>query len=254
MSRAPIIQAYKALLESQKLTPNKAQAALAERLGLLQTTLVTSEKDEELKGVYIYGSVGTGKSRIADLFSNTIPREVSHRRVHFHEFLMDIHTRLHRLRSQSGYQGDPLFGIGTELVKRESRVLCFDEFQVSDIADAMILKRLFAGIWQAGGVMVATSNRHPENLYERGLNRPLFVPFIKELQQRCDVWHMEGQLDYRLRTSGKEDERDTVFFAEQDAFEASLQESTKGEPLIPTIIKVMMGRELAVHACVVPAG
>jgi protein AFG1 len=254
MNKAPVLQAYKQLLNTQKLAPNASQTALAERLGKLQTQLIAEDAEKELKGVYIYGSVGTGKSRIADLFSETMPRQVSHRRVHFHEFLMDIHSRLHKERSQSGYKGDPLFDIGAELVQKESRVLCFDEFQVSDIADAMILKRLFAGIWQAGGVMVATSNRHPQNLYERGLNRPLFVPFIQELQKRCDVWHMEGQLDYRLRTSGKQDERDTVLFVDNAAFEASLKDAVKGEPLVPTVLKVMMGRELAVKACIVPAG
>jgi protein AFG1 len=80
----------------------------------------------------------------------------------------------------------------------------FDEFQVTDIAGAMILKRLFGAIWDGGGVMVATSNRHPESLYERGLNRPLFLPFIKELQRRCEVWKMLGDQDYRMTTAGKE--------------------------------------------------
>lgn len=203
--------------------------------------------DIQESGLYIYGNVGTGKSRIADLFSSTIPASVSRRRVHFHEFMMDIHARLHRARSSPGYEGDPLLQIGRQ-VREESRVLCFDEFQVSDIADAMILKRLFGSIWDAGGVMVSTSNRHPNDLYERGLNRPLFIPFIKELQKRCQVWKMEGNQDYRMATQGKEDDRDQVFFTDETKYNESLDSATRSGALSERVIPVMMGRALTVQA------
>lgn len=245
MNRGAIHHAYRALLERNRLTHNSGQAALVDRLAKLQESLCSSEEEEI--GIYIYGDVGTGKSRIADLFALTLPDQVSRRRVHFHEFMMDIHSRLHRARSQSSYLGDPLVQIGRE-VRNESRVLCFDEFQVSDIADAMILKRLFGSIWENGGLMVSTSNRHPNDLYEKGLNRPLFVPFIKELQRRCEVWRMEGHEDYRLRTRDNVNDRDQVFFTDESEFNASLQHVTQNEPLKSMTIPVMMGRELHVQA------
>ncbi len=111
---------------------------------------------------------------------------------------MDIHMRLHHARSQTYYSGDPLIQIGRD-VRNESRVLCFDEFQVTDIADALILRRLFGAIWESGGVMVSTSNRPPEKLYENGLNRSLFLPFIGELNRRCEIWEMKGDEDYRMK-------------------------------------------------------
>lgn len=245
MNRSAIHQAYKSLLEKKRLTRNPGQAALVDRLAKLQESLCNS--NEPQRGVYIYGDVGTGKSRIADLFASTLPEQVSRRRVHFHEFMMDIHSRLHSARSQSSYSGDPLIQIGQE-VRNESRVLCFDEFQVSDIADAMILKRLFGSIWDNGGLMVSTSNRHPDNLYEKGLNRPLFVPFSKELQRRCEVWKMEGHEDYRLRTKDNQNDRDQLFFTDKDEFDASLRQVAHDEPLTSMLIPVMMGRELHIQA------
>jgi protein AFG1 len=243
MSKSSIHAAYKSLLTSGRLTTNPGQAALVNRLATLQNTLV--ESSEPQNGVYIYGSVGTGKSRIADLFAATMPFAVSKRRIHFYEFMMDIHSRLHTARSQSTYRGDPLVEIGRK-VRDESRVLCFDEFQVTDIADAMILKRLFGAIWNAGGVMVATSNRHPNMLYEKGLNRLLFLPFIAELQQRCDVWKLKGEQDYRMTMASSEKERQTIFFTKQNDFLESLSSLTKNSPLKPMEIPVMMSRTLHV--------
>jgi peroxisome-assembly ATPase len=155
MIRTSLHAAYKRLLERCYLTPNPSQAALVDRLSGLQQSLADLNYDQG--GLYIYGDVGTGKSRLADLFAATMPPSISTRRVHFHEFMMDIHSRLHHARSVAGYSGDPLPQIGRE-VRNESKVLCFDEFQVTDIADAMIIKRLFGAIWDNGGAMVATSN------------------------------------------------------------------------------------------------
>jgi peroxisome-assembly ATPase len=251
MPKTSIHAAYKLLLDSGRLTTNPGQAALINRLAALQRTLV--ESSDPQNGVYIYGAVGTGKSRIADLFAATMPREVSKRRIHFYEFMMDIHTRLHRARSQAHYSGDPLVQIGRE-VRNESRVLCFDEFQVTDIADAMILKRLFGAIWESGGVMVSTSNRHPTKLYEKGLNRSLFLPFIHELQQRCAVWKLEGDQDYRMTTASSEQERRAVFFTNKEEFWDSLSIATKGASLEPMAIPVMMGRTLHVEGTKIANG
>jgi len=225
MSRSALHAAYKKLLDKGRLTPNPSQAALVDRLSRLQKSLADSEYDEG--GLYIYGDIGTGKSRLADLFAATMSPTISTRRVHFHEFMMGIHSRLHSARSVAGYSGDPLVQIGRD-VRHESKVLCFDEFQVTDVADAMILKRLFGSIWDSGGVMVATSNRHPERLYEKGLNRPLFLPFIKELRRRCEIWKMEGNQVYRMSTAGKGKERETVFFMDPEEFEKSLARATSG--------------------------
>ena len=245
MSTSQLHAAYALLVSKGRLSTNASQASLVDRLSLLQHTLINERNAQG--GLYIYGSVGTGKSRIADLFASTLPPAVSKRRIHFHEFMMDIHSRLHRARSVPGYTGDPLIQIGRE-VRKESRVLAFDEFQVSDIADAMILKRLFGAIWESGGVMVATSNRHPENLYEKGLNRSLFLPFIAELQRRCEVWKLEGNQDYRMSSAGKEAGRVTVFFEDQHDFEDSLRIATNAAPPNPMTIQVMMNRVLKVQS------
>lgn len=245
MSKTSIHAAYKTLLTNGRLTTNPGQAALVNRLAKLQDNLVEFP-DEPQNGVYIYGSVGTGKSRIADLFAHTMPSGISKRRIHFYEFMMDIHSRLHVARSQSTYRGDPLVEIGRK-VREESKILCFDEFQVTDIADAMILKRLFGAIWNAGGVMVATSNRHPNMLYEKGLNRSLFLPFIAELQQRCEVWKLEGEQDYRMTMALGEAESENIFFIDQHAFQQSLAEATNNAPFQPLEIQVMMSRKLHVE-------
>ena len=242
MSRISLQAAYEALLARQRLSPNPSQAALVTRLAGLQAELTVPYTSP--KGVYIYGSVGTGKSRIADLFSSTLPPSASSRRIHFHEFMMDIHTRLHHARSQASFAGDPLLQIGRD-VKNESRVLCFDEFQVTDIADALILRRLFGSIWDNGGVVVATSNRKPEDLYENGLNRSLFLPFIGELRERCEVWKLEGSEDYRMRSGGP-GQRVEVFFTKETDFRKSLVHETNGKELKPVIIPVLMRRQLQV--------
>ncbi|KAF1349059.1 AFG1-like ATPase-domain-containing protein, partial [Delphinella strobiligena] len=244
-----IHNAYQTLLTRGRLVPNPAQAALVQRLANLQTRLApaySTAPHQKGKGVYIYGNVGTGKSRIADLFASTLSPDISSRRIHFHEFMMDIHMRLHHARSSPTYSGDPLVAIGRQ-VSAESRVLCFDEFQVTDIADAMILKRLFGAIWGCGGVMVATSNRHPNNLYEKGLNRSLFLPFIDELQRRCEVWEMQGDLDYRMVTDDEEKSRQTVFFSDAAEFSESLEEVSQAARLVPQEIPVMMNRVLNVE-------
>ncbi|KAF2813108.1 AFG1-like ATPase [Mytilinidion resinicola] len=243
MSNAPIHAAYKSLISSGRITQNTGQAALVKRLATLQNNLTESSTPQN--GVYIYGSVGTGKSRVADLFAETMPPGVSTRRIHFYEFMMDIHSRLHRANSQATYRGDPVVQIGRD-VRNESRVLCFDEFQVTDIATALILKRLFRAFWQSGGAMVSTSNRHPTSLYEKGRNRFLFLPFIDELQQRCDVWRMEGDQDYRMSTASNEHERQPVFFTNEEEFLESLSLAMGGASLETITIPVMMGRTLNV--------
>jgi peroxisome-assembly ATPase len=253
MSRtSPIWTAYQNLLRSGRLQQNAEQAALATQLGQLQHKLTHGRRWSRLKqndsesGIYIYGGVGTGKSRIADLFAATLPAEVTRRRTHFFEFMTDVHQRLHVARSRASFEGDPLVEIGSQ-IQSESCVLCLDEFQVSDIADAMILKRLFGSFWDRGGIMVSTSNRHPTELYKNGLNRALFVPFIQELQQRCVIFEMKGRHDYRMH--GKQQlGRPDVFFLEKEDFHRSLTEALHGSRLQPVSIPVVMQRSIMVDA------
>jgi protein AFG1 len=255
MATPPLTTAYRSLLHRARLTPDPIQAALVTRLSALQTSLSSPPPSSKRnpapppRGVYIHGGVGTGKSRIADLFAATLPPQISHRRIHFHEFMLDVHHRLHIARSQSSYAGDPLVQIGRD-VARESRVLCFDEFQVSDIADAMILRRLFGAVWNSGGVLVSTSNRAPDRLYENGLNRDLFVPFIGDLERRCEVWEVGGREDYRMKGgAGGDGGRIETFFLEGGRFEGSLNARLEGlGGLERTEIAVAGGRTLSVLA------
>ncbi|KAK5958180.1 hypothetical protein OHC33_000021 [Knufia fluminis] len=252
MSRSsPLSTAYQNLLSKGRLRPNTGQAALVDQLGRIQHGLTVGSRwwkhdAASSNGIYIYGGVGTGKSRIADLFAATLPANVTRRRAHFFEFMMDTHMRLHRARSQANYAGDPLTRIGQE-IHGESSVLCLDEFQVSDIADAMILKRLFGSFWESGGIMVSTSNRHPTKLYKNGLNRPLFIPFIQELERRCLVFKMEGDHDYRM-DGQKQHKRQDIFFVDALEFQNSLSNATNGTTPSPVEIPVVMNRKLKVDA------
>ena len=168
------------------------------------------------RGIYIYGHVGVGKSFLMDLFHQTCLHNQATtvarrrlRRAHFHEFMLDVHDRIHRHKMQHPRQ-DALPAVALSLA-REARILAFDEFQVTDIADAMILKRLFHMLWNAGTVVVATSNRSPDSLYEKGLNRALFLPFIDLLKANLNCIPMVGSVDYRREKAIEADSVDQSF-------------------------------------------
>ena len=145
------------------------------------------------KGLYLWGGVGRGKSMLMDLFTAATDIRAK-RRVHFHAFMQDIHKAMHEARKK-GVE-DPLAPVAEAIIK-DTRLLAFDEMQITDITDAMVVGRLFEKLFAGGVVIITTSNRPPEDLYKNGLNRALFLPFIDMLRARLDVVHLESPTDYR---------------------------------------------------------
>ncbi len=211
------LQQLEALIARGELRPDPVQKAAAARLGQLSRELAhwhpappapatggflarlgfgrEDTPPAAPKGVYLHGGVGRGKSMLMDIFFATAP-DLPKRRAHFHEFMLDVHHRLHRLRQDEAHD-DPVQALAAELAHAH-RLLCFDEFHVVNIADAMILGRLFEQLFALGVVLVATSNWPPQRLYENGLNRDRFLPFIDLLLTKVDVVALEGPVDYRL--------------------------------------------------------
>jgi cell division protein ZapE len=207
---------YTAGVAVGKVERDPAQLAVVDRLARLEGDIIEhrlarkssslgwlfarDKKQTLLKGLYIYGEVGRGKTMLMDLFYEASPVQ-RRRRAHFHEFMIDVHERVHGLRQKmkvGEYAGeDPIELVAKDLA-REAWLLCFDEFHVTDIADAMILGRLFAQLFTRGVVVVATSNVAPVDLYKDGLNRALFVPFIDMLEAHMDIVRLASRTDFRL--------------------------------------------------------
>jgi len=213
------LDGYRALVRDGSLTHDQAQELAAEKLEILHARLKTyepgrnggwrslfrRETQDAPQGLYIFGGVGRGKSMLMDLFfaSTTFAPK---RRVHFHAFMLEVHETVHRWRKLSpadrraeGFEADDPIPPVAAKVAREAMLLCFDEFQVTDVADAMILGRLFRALFELGVVIVITSNRAPGELYKNGLNRQLFLPSIEMLTTELDVLHLASPTDYRMK-------------------------------------------------------
>lgn len=213
----PVRARYEALVATGAIERDPAQEALVARLDALAGALGArrlARKGSALgwlfgrrpetrsapRGLYVWGSVGRGKTMLMDLFHDIAPVERK-RRAHFHAFMADVHERIHahrrKLREGATKQGDPIPPVAAALTA-EADLLCFDEFTVTDIADAMILGRLFTALFEAGVTLVATSNVVPDRLYEGGLNRALFLPFVALLKDHVDVVELSARTDFRL--------------------------------------------------------
>lgn len=209
-----VIDRYEARIGSGQLTPDPVQAEAASALDDLAHRLANRKtggwfsKAETVNGLYMWGGVGRGKSMLMDLFFEHAP-VTARRRVHFHEFMAEVHDRLdawrrltpdERKRSEWRVKGagdDPIAPVAKQIAS-EANLLCFDEFQVTQIADAMVLARLFDALFERAVTVVATSNRHPDDLYKDGINRPLFLPFIDHLKTHCRILELASDRDYRL--------------------------------------------------------
>jgi cell division protein ZapE len=197
----PVLSRYRKAVSSGALKPDPLQEQAAVKLQALSRALRRYRRGWSLfggrrtppRGLYLWGDVGRGKSMLMDLFFEEAPVKTK-RRVHFNAFMVETHARIHAERQRG--VSDPIQPVAATIAN-EARLLCFDEFQVTDVADAMILGRLFEQLFERDVVIVATSNTAPDQLYEGGLNRQLFLPFIDLIKQKLDVFELNGPSDYR---------------------------------------------------------
>ncbi len=258
--------AYDRLVASGKIERDAAQTELVARLDALadqlaDTTLAVKgsslgwlfgrsrPKPPQIRGLYIYGSVGRGKTMLMDLFFDRAPVKAK-RRLHFHKFMADAQDRIHKARqailAEKRADSDPIAPVAAEIAA-EARLLCFDEFAVNDIADAMILGRLFTRLFELGTVVVATSNVMPDRLYWDGLNRSLFLPFIDLLKTNVDIFELDARTDYR---SEREDDGKVYFSplgTRADAAIARIWQRMGGDRAKPEMIP-FRGRTIRIPA------
>ncbi len=263
MTETPI-QRYRALLAAGELQPDPAQELAVEKLQILHHRLAGYDpregsgwlarlrgqsRDPAPEGIYLYGEVGRGKSMVMDLFFDVAPL-ARKQRVHFHSFMQDVHRRINDFRKTDAASrdgDDPIPPVASDIAD-QAWLLCFDEFEVRDIADAMILGRLFTALFAHGVVVVATSNRQPDMLYDGGLNRQLFLPFIDLLKSKLDVLSMQARQDYRLLgLKGIEVYHHPLDGGAKKAIDAAFAQLTAGAHIQPDEID-FKGRKIPVPA------
>ncbi len=275
---------YQILMQSGELKPDIDQANAIHALEQLHAALLhysrpdrrksnwftrlfshADDVPEPPKGIYLFGGVGRGKSMLMDLFYETVPLSAK-RRIHFQEFMLDIHARLktwhglstqqrklalsHRVIARKTDLDDPMPAIAYQIASTAT-VLCFDELQVTDIADAMVVTRLFQALFDQGMVVVSTSNRAPDDLYKNGLNRHRFMPFIDRVKERMEIIPLNGPIDYRYeRLKGVE----TYFYPVNETTTAALStiffrltdRSIEDREKVPSGELIVQGRQLFV--------
>jgi len=263
-TRVTVAQRYDNLVERREVTRDPAQERLTRALDRLLSDICEKRisakssslgwlfakrrEPQPVRGLYIHGGVGRGKTMLMDLFFELLPVRRK-RRVHFNDFMADVHDRIGRHRQavkRGEARGDDPIPPVAQAIADESWVLCFDEFAVTDIADAMILSRLFSALFAAGVVLVATSNVAPGDLYRDGLNRALFEPFIHTLHNYTEIFALDAGTDYRLEQLNSM----PVYLTPADAaaermMDKAWEAMTRGQPGIPEEV-VVKGRHVAV--------
>jgi cell division protein ZapE len=248
-------QSYEVLVGAGKIRPDPAQRVVVEKLARLADQLnkkhgllsrIFGQARTQQRGLYIWGDVGRGKTMLMDLFFTSI-ESLPKRRVHFHAFMQDIHAKRRVNKSD-----DVIADIADDIAKH-AKLLCLDEMQISDIADAMIIGRLFEALQQRGVCFVTTSNLPPNQLYLDGLNRQLFLPFIAKLNSALDVVALNAGQDYRLDRIAARQTYITPLSAkaddEMDVIWSELTDHTPGEPLDLEILGRKLHVPHAAHAC-----
>lgn len=241
-----MLEHYNQLLENGQIKPDIAQKAVAEKLDNLREQILGAKsgglfkrKTAKPKGLFIYGKVGRGKSMLMDAFYKSLPID-SKKRAHFHEFMQDVHARLHRAREK---------GLGIKEVARDIaqdlRILCFDEYEVNDVTDAMILSKLFREMSDV--ILVFTSNKRPEEHYKEGLQRASYLEFCMYLQTQVEITSLESKQDYRMNRSIEANNYFTPLSFETTSALKERFKTMSAEP-VKTVTLDVGGRSLKIRA------